>query len=254
MTQPANGAFAPVSTAAVAVPRRGVQPLLARGLYLGVVVVMNAVVVLGFWPFYAGLVTGGPASHWVIYLHAAVFSGWMVLLLAQTGLVFARRVRAHRQLGMAGLYYGLVVLVMGLVVSFVAPVINVTSGRSTFDENARFLILPLGDMLLFGGFFWAGMAYRRDKEWHKRLMLLATTALLFAPAARIGDPSLPLVLLIWLFPLGLAIAYDAFVGRRVHRVYVVGLAVLLIASVRVPLMESEAWLVVGRSLLGAMMR
>jgi hypothetical protein len=225
--------------------------VLTRGLYLGVVLIMCAVVVLGFWPFYAGLFAGGPAAHPVIYVHAAVFSGWMVLLLSQVGLVFTRRVRTHQRLGVAGMYYGVLVLAMGLAVSVAAPVINVTSGRATLDEMAAFLMLPLGDMLLFGGFFWAGMAYRRDKALHKRLMLLATTALLFAPAARIGDPSLPLVLAIWLFPLGLVIAHEAMVSRRVHRAYVVGVAILLVAAVRVPLMKSEAWLAVSRRLLGA---
>ncbi len=49
---------------------------------------------------------------------------------------------------------------------------------------AGFLVLPIGDMILFGGFFAAGIAGRRRRELHTRLMLLATVALLFAPTNR----------------------------------------------------------------------
>jgi hypothetical protein len=76
-------------------------------------------------------------------------------------------------------------------------------------------------------------------------------ALLFAPAARLGgDSGLAAILLIWLFPLGLAMAHDAVARRRIERVYIVGLAIMLVAFARVGLMESEGWLTLGRRLLG----
>lgn len=213
---------------------------------------MTGVVLAGFWPFYAGLLSAGGRAHGVIYLHAAVFSGWMVLLLAQVVLIYRRRVAAHQRLGRLGIYYGLLVLLMGLTVTFAAPVLGVQQGTRTIDEAAGSLLLPLGDMVLFAGFFGAGIVYRRTKVLHSRLMLLATVALLFAPAARLGR-GLVEILLVWLFPLALAIGYDAVTRRRVEPVYLVGLAVLLAAFARIALVESEAWLVVGRRIMLALL-
>jgi hypothetical protein len=241
-----------VQTTSPAVRAKSGEPegFLARGVYIGLVVVMTGIVLLGFWPFYSALFSGGTGGHWIVQLHAAVFSGWMLLLFTQVVLVFRRRTDMHQRVGRMGIYYGVLVLVMGLLITFAAPVQHVTGGRSTVDEAAGFLILPLGDMLLFGGFFAAGAAYRHRKELHKRLMLMATIALLFAPAARIGGDVGPLmVLAIWLLPLGLALAHDALLRRRIERVYLLGTAVLLVASARINLMESETWLVIGRRLL-----
>jgi hypothetical protein len=229
---------------------RSSSGLVRRGFYTALVVVMTGIVLLGFWPFWAGLFTGGTGAHWIIYVHAAVFSGWMVLLFVQVILVARRRVAVHQRLGRAGIYYGFLVLFLGLIITFAAPAMNVASGRSTLDEAAGFLILPLGDMLLFGAFFGAGVAYRRRKELHKRLMLLATIALLFAPAARAGaDTGMLAVLGIWLLPLALAMAWDAYTRRRVEPVYIVGSVVFLAAFARIGLMESELWLPIGRWLL-----
>jgi hypothetical protein len=222
----------------------------ARSVYIVLVAVMIAIVLLGFWPFYSALLSGGTGAHWIVYVHAAVFSGWMVLLATQVVLVHRRRLGTHQRLGRVGIPYGLLVLVLGLAVTIAAPVQHVIAGRSTLDEAAGFLILPLGDMLLFGGFFAAGLHFRRRKELHKRLMILATIALLFAPAARIGGDVGPwAILAVWLLPLALAMIHDALVRRRVERVYLIGAAILLVAFARIGLMESELWLVVGRRLL-----
>jgi predicted ABC-type exoprotein transport system permease subunit len=224
------------------------------GFYLVVVASMILVVLLGFWPFYAALPGGGSGDHWFTYLHAAVFSAWMILLAAQVVLVDRRRVRTHRRLGKVGVGLGALVLVVGLVISFVSPARSVLTGTSTLDEAAGFLILPLGDMLLFGGFFIAAVLLRDRRELHKRLMILATVALLFAPAARFAGSSGELAILaVWLLPLGLAIAYDGLVRRRIERVWYVGVAVLLVAFARVRLMEAEPWLALGRRVLLALM-
>jgi len=216
---------------------------------LGLVAVMMAIVLAGFWPYFSAL-PSGPKAHWIIHVHAAVFSGWMLLYLAQVWLVYRRRVRAHQALGRFGIYYGILVLLFGVFVTFAAPVLNVQEGRSTLDEAAGFLVLPIGDMLLFGGFFAAGIAWRRQRDVHKRLMLLATVALLFAPAARFaGAGGVPAILLLWLTPVALAIVHDVVTVRRVDRIYIVGLAVFLVAVTRVGLMESEYWLPTGRAII-----
>jgi hypothetical protein len=225
-----------------------------RGFYVGLALFMVAMVVAGFWPSYYGRLLGGapPRVHWVVHVHGAVFSGWMLLLVAQVVLAGRRRIDLHRALGRVGIGYGALVFVMGSVVTFVAPAHKVASGVWTRDQAASFLILPIGDMLLFGGLFAAAVAYRRRPEIHKRLIVLATIALLFAAAGRMSGTNLALFFGIWMTPLAVVLAHDWWSLGRIHRTYVGGAAVLLAAFARVLAMESAWWMAIGRRIIDAL--
>ena len=120
------------------------------------------------------------------------------------------------------------------------------------DEAAGFLIIPLGDMVLFGGFFIPAVIYRSRPEVHKRLILLATAALLFAAAGRMQSfLPLPLGVLLWFSPVLAGIGYDAWTRRKVHRVYLIGLVAMVIGISRLALTGTEVWLRVGRSIIRA---
>ena len=228
------------------------RPRGRRAVNLAITAVMFATVIAGFWPYIASGGRGDTPRPWMIHLHAAVFSGWMVLLLTQVALVFRGRVDLHRRLGRVGIGYGVGVLLLGVVATIVAPLAHVAAGRWTMDEAASFLILPIGDMLLFGGFFAAGIAYRRRPEIHKRCMLLATVALMFAPAARLaGEGNAAILLVIWLVPLLIGAGDDLWKRRRVHPIYIIGAVVLLVASGRILLMQNPVWLRIGRGIMTA---
>jgi hypothetical protein len=226
----------------------------ARGFYLGLTLLMVAMVVAGFWPSYYGRLAAGaaPQVHPVVHLHGAVFSGWMLLLVAQVVLAARRRLDLHRALGRIGIGYGALVLVMGTLVTFVAPAHKVATGVWTRDQAASFLILPIGDMLLFGGLFAAAIWHRRRPETHKRLIVLATLALLFAAAGRMSGDSLPLFFGIWVVPLLAAVAHDVWSLGRVHRTYVMGTVLLVVAFTRVLAMESAWWMAIGRRIVDAL--
>ncbi|MEX0692424.1 MAG: hypothetical protein WD043_11335 [Gemmatimonadales bacterium] len=233
-------------------PRHTVLPQRTwpRRFYVVLTLMLIAMVVYGFWPSYFGpLLGGGVTRPWIIHVHGAVFSGWMLLLLAQVSLVATKRVHMHRRLGKVGVAYGALVLVLGLIVSFAAPVLHVRTGEWTMDRAAGFMLLPLVDMVLFAGFFGAAIAYRRRSEIHKRLILAATVALAFAAVARMSFESPVVFLLVWLSPLFAAMAFDVLTRRRVHPVHFISVAVLAGAFVRIFFMESEGWLKVGRGLL-----
>jgi hypothetical protein len=224
-----------------------------RWFYMAVGVLMTLIVVSGFWKSFFGPLLGGTAGdrHWVLYAHAVVFMGWLGLFIGQAALVYRRRKDLHRRLGDYGVWYGVLVIALGLAATFVAPPLHVASGRWTMDYAAAFLLLPLGDVLLFGGFFAAAVRFKNRHALHKRLMVLATVALAFPGAARL----LPLreapllVLLVWLCPLLLAMAFDAATRKRVERVYLVGGAILVVAFFRILLVESEGWLWIGRGIM-----
>ena len=138
---------------------------------------------------------------------------------------------------------------IGLVVSFAAPAMHVRAGEWTVDRAAGFMLLPLVDMVLFGGFFGAAYAYRRRPAIHKCLILAATVALAFAAVARMSIAPPLVFLLVWLAPIFAAMAFDVVAHRRVHPVNYICAAVMAVAFVRIFFMQSEGWLRIGRALL-----
>jgi hypothetical protein len=223
------------------------------GFHVALAVLMTGIVLLGFWPFYSGLARGRIDAHPLILAHAAVFSGWLVLFTAQTWLVHRRRVSTHMKLGRMGAIYGLGLLVLGYVTAVAAPPLNVVRGTMTLDQGAAFLLLAAGDMVLVTVFLFVGIRARRDRETHRRMMVLATVAMIFPGAARFAVPAgAAAVLALWLLPLAAAMAHDFRVHGRVHRAYWIGLGILLVGFSRVAVMESEAWLVLGRRVILAM--
>jgi len=112
-------------------------------------------------------------------------------------------------------------------------------------SGLAFLALPLFDMVVFAILVGSGLALRRRLETHKRLMTLATIALMTAPIARIpgvlqaGPPAffgLTDLLIV------AVLVYDLVTRRRVHPATVWG-GLLLVASQPLRLMISgtAAW-------------
>ena len=192
--------------------------------YLGMAALMSLIVFVGFWPTYFSQVLHGiPDRPLVIHIHGLVFVGWMVLLVTQVVLAATGRTQMHRSLGSIGIAYGFLVLAMGLVVSIAAPVLHFKAGEQPLDQAAGFLIIPLGDMILFAGFF--------------------------IPAVISSRISLPLAVVVWLTPVFAGMAYDKWTRRKVHPLYYAGLVILLIGFARIALIQSEAWLRIGRGII-----
>ena len=160
----------------------------------------------------------------VLYVHAAVFGGWMVLLLVQTGLVaLARKTAWHRRLGWLGLIMGCAMPVLGTV-----SALRMTHLRFGFGDidDVAFLILALNDMAAFAVLF--GLAFalrRRQPQAHRRLMLMATGVISVAALTRF-PPWLPAPdMVAWVYYayadslIALGLARDLVVLRRPHWVY-----------------------------------
>ncbi|HEV8395767.1 MAG TPA: hypothetical protein VGQ37_15920 [Vicinamibacterales bacterium] len=234
----------------VAAPHR-VRPR----IYTGLSALMVGIVVVGFWPSYFGpMVRGNIERPAIIQIHGLVFVGWMALLMAQVALAARGRIQLHRKVGRYGVAYGWLVIAMGLVAGPAASVIHVRAGEWTRDRGAGFLLITFGDMVLFGACFAAAVAYRNRPEIHKRLMIAATVALLFAAVGRmdfIGSP--PLASLVWLSPLFIGMVHDKVTRGRVHPVYIITTVGLFIGGTRTLFEQSEAWLRIARPLLDALL-
>jgi len=230
-----------VATAALA------RPTTARRLYVGLAVLAIAIAAVGFWPSYFGPMVAGTADKTpIVHLHAAVYVGWLALFLTQTLLAATGRIAAHMKLGRIAMGYGVLVIVVGVLTALARFALRVRAGEVA-DGGAQ-LLGPLLDMLVFAPAFAAAIYYRRKPELHKRLMILATTSLLIAAAARMQFlAALPArflwVYLIWTAPLVLAMAHDFWRQRKIHPVYWVGLIVLVLEGPlgRRPAGQGEMW-------------
>ena len=160
----------------------------------------------------------------VLYVHAAVFGGWMILFLVQTGLVaLARKRRWHRSLGWAGLAMACAMPVLGTW-----SAISMTHLRYGFGDidDVAFLILAFNDMAAFAALIGAAIVLReRHSEAHRRLALMATCVICVAALTRF-PPWLPTVgTAVWPYYLyvdlliGLGLLRDLVILGRPHWVY-----------------------------------
>ena len=248
------------AAAARPVPQAPARPQAGRYdrlFYSGMAIALALTVFAGFSPSYYGrFLSGGPTTTIsgapmtpLVHLHAALFTGWVLLFLTQTALVAGHRVAVHRRLGVAGVVLAAAMFVAGLSTASRAAAAG--SAPPGIDPLA-FLAIPIFDMLLFAAFVTTAVVRRHDKEAHKRLMLLAYVTIVVAAAARLpgvldlGPPGFFGVACLFI---AAGVAYDAVSRRRVHRVYVWG-GTLFVLSVPLRLFISgtPAWRTVAELL------
>lgn len=230
-------------------PRRAVGAY-DRVFYSAMSLALAVTVFAGFAStYYLPLVGGGPKATltggpftFLVHLHGALFTAWVALFLVQTTLVAQRRVGLHRKLGALGA----VLAVSMVLVSIRLALASAARGAAPPGADSRgFLIVPLADMALFATFVTAALIRRRDKEAHKRLMLLAYISIIAAAIARLPGvlPLGPFMFfgLAFIFIVAGAI-YDFATRRRIHRVYLWGGALFAVSvPLRLALSGTVAW-------------
>lgn len=206
--------------------------------------VILASVVIGFAKTYylAGMVAA-PLPSRIIHIHGAVFSLWIVLLIVQTALVSAKQIRIHRKLGLAGFGLACLMVVMGLLAAVDSLRRGVPIGGMTAET---FLIVPVTDMIAFSILVWASYRARFKPDAHKRLILIATIALMGAAIGRWNIAILhtkPATQDLAMLALLVVVAcYDLILLRRIHRSTVWASAlVIVIHVVRFPIAATHAW-------------
>src|SRR6516165_1894958 len=146
-----------------------------RLFFTGMALASAVILFLGFLPSYFHRSAELPLLTPLYQLHGAVFTAWIVLLVAQTALVAQGRSDIHRKLGVAGAVLAAVVFIVGVAVS-------VETLRR--EGGVRFFAIPLGDIIVFGVLVGTAVLQRQQSDTHKRLILLATISLLTAAVAR----------------------------------------------------------------------
>ena len=207
-------------------------------------ILILATVALGFARTYflAG-VFRAPLPNWLIHVHGAAFSSWIILLVAQTSLVSAGRTDIHRRLGILGFALASLMVILGTVAGTDA----LRRGFHPPGVDAKtFYVVPVTDMLFFGTLVFFAFRNRSNPPVHKRLILIGTAALLIAavsrwPFAAVNNNLLVATFISDSFVL-LVAAYDLFSTGKLHRATIWAGAFLIVAQqIRFPIAQSTAW-------------
>ena len=217
---------------------------------------MLAVVVAGFWPQYFSAITGrtpvATSQFWLIHVHSALFTLWLLLYISQAALIMTGRARIHLKLGPWLAAYGFAIAAVGIYAS-VLLAHRRGLRENDFEAAASFVFFPLIDMLFFAGFLAAAVAYRKRPDLHKRAMFVATFSIATVGLGRLLDQTGIESEFLWqplnLAPLLIAIAYDLYICRKLYPIVVIGLFLHLFRLNAGGFAASEAWLPIGRALI-----
>ncbi len=211
-------------------------------------------VLIGFSrTYYAAGLIHAPLPNRLIHIHAIVFSSWLLMLIAQTGLVSARRVDIHKKLGILGFGIASLMVILGLLASRDSMLRGFAPPGLT---PQIFFVVPVTDMFVFATLIYFAWALRSNSAAHKRLIMIANIGIIDAavdrwPFAFIqhGSPQYA-NLCIDAFLL-LIIAYDLWSTHKVHRATIWGgLLVLIVQQLRIPLAFTAPWQHFANTVLG----
>jgi len=227
--------------------------LFERYFYFTMSLVIAVVVIYGFsHTINENLFHPAYPRPFVLYLHAAIFTGWVVLLITQSALIRTRNLRLHRKLGLCALALAIALPIIGIATGVAMARFNTLHGSTDAPE---FLIVPFFDMVAFTIVVGLAIAWRRRPEYHRRLMFLATCALTIAAFNRFPARIVPdnwgyagvdaLILL--------GVGRDLFVTKRIHPVYLYGLPLLItgqVVTMYIFLAKQPEWMVIARRIIG----
>lgn len=219
-----------------------------RILFITFSLVIASLVLAGFGgTFFVPLARGTFSAAWIVYAHGALFLTWVGLLIAQSVFVARRRTSTHRRLGAVAVALIPLMVVSGVVVAFRSSARALESGGG--DSVVSASGGELMDMLLFAVLGTAALVWRRHPQAHKRLIVLATLALLGAAVGRI--PGIGTAANYVTFGLFLSlVGFDVRVRSAIHRATLVGGLFLLVGVFSQPsLGMTPWWLDVGRRIL-----
>ncbi len=228
-----------------------------RRLYAAVAVLFPLTILIGFGPSYylKGFFSSPPLPSTIVHVHGLVMSTWVALFITQVYLISSKRIKLHQRLGIFGCVLAGLIVVSGTMTGIAGAARGATvPGISPLS----FLIVPMGDVVVFALLFAGAIYYRKNARNHKRLMLL--TALNFLPPA-LGR-----------FPLAIAgtppfffgvpdllavvcLSYDTWRNRKLNKVFLAGVLLMIISHVvRLAMADSPQWLRIAEWLTGTAAR
>lgn len=220
---------------------------LDRYFYLSMAILFALAAVIGFTPNSIEIIMGtkdNPPLY--IHLHAATMSAWMFTLASQAYLISQNKVSLHRKLGKLSAYLAIAVLVLMIYIAWPFLIDPYRWPPATILQSKRIL-------LFVGCVGLAVYLHNKQPEAHKRLMFMATFAVLDAAFFRMAV-YLPrfgieynttlghIYQLILIVPL---LSYDYLKFKRIHWVYIVTIPIIVLMELGMALAR-DIWPVIPR--------
>jgi hypothetical protein len=234
--------------------------VISRYFYVFTGVLALLFVVAGFSGTYLIPVsTGTFAGRTIHHIHGLVYFLWIILMIVQPILVQTHKIRIHKKIGYAGFALAMAMIIAGITLAISAAHLKVSGGGDVFETKAR-LVLPFTDMFFFASFIGLALLNLKNGAAHKRLMVLATLAILPAAFGRIfpligittfTPVNILLALLLQESILFLGMLHDRFTRKKIHPVYLWGgITIMIIHLIRIPLGSTPAWQFIAGWLTG----
>ena len=230
------------------------MPRYARSerFFLFMVLIMMAVIIAGFGSMFYFVPSTSFPPRGALILHAGVTFAWYALTALQALLIRSANFDLHRKLGWASIALALLILITGYVTT-----VNAVA-RPDWSINGRdplaSAIFPFFDLVTFAVFYPPAVFKRKDREAHKRLMVLAGVMMIDPAAARLGGVvlgSAPVIIAIEAGLLFSFLIYDWRTRGRPHWTSVLGTVVFFFAiAARFALAESEGWKAFAQAVFG----
>ncbi len=203
-------------------------------------------VLLGFSrSYYLAGVFHARLPNLLVHVHAAVFSAWILLFIAQTSLISVGRLDWHRRAGIFGAGLAASMVVLGFLVATDSLSRGFVPPGSKLDPKS-FYAIPFFSTAVFCVLIVWALRARSNGAAHKRLILIATISLLGAPIGR--WPFIPpahsglLIPAILDFFVLLVAGFDLWTRGRIHRATVQGGLFMAIAHLlMVPIGLTPVW-------------
>lgn len=226
-----------------------------RRLYIWAAALVPLIVLIGFARTYylKSFFGNPPLPSLLVQLHGLVMTTWVVLFITQVSLVATGRTRTHQRLGVFGAILAALVVIVGVLTGIAGAARGATPGPPAL----QFLVIPLGDMLVFAVLVGTALYFRRGRlDVHKRLMLLAAVNLLAPAIARIPLHFIETGGALAFFGLTdicllACVAFDTIRNRRLHPAFLWGtIFVIAFQPLRLMLAGTDVWLRFATMLVG----
>ena len=180
-----------------------------------------------------------PGFPLLLTIHAGCFTAWMLLFVAQPAIIAAGSPALHRTVGWFGAALAAAMVVLGAGAILLALRADTVP---PFYPRGLFLVRGTAVLLVFAGLVTASLVRRRRGDWHKRLMLCASIAVI--------DPGIERALPLATFGAAWPFAADAIVDLlalagpacdlvtrgRIHPAYLWGIGVVVASQAAVDLL------------------
>lgn len=177
-----------------------------------------------------------------VHVHGLVFLTWVGLFVTQTTLIRRDQFRLHRLVGRFAVFWAAVMVAVGTITVTESVSLNRVP---PFFTPTIFLALSFLEIVTFATLLTSAIVLRKQSDWHRRLLLGATIALLgpawgrILPMMGLGPFGGIAILAVLLTYVGAGMTFDARMRGSIHPAYYWVMLAILVECLAVPVLAAS---------------